>query len=289
MNTSNSYNYSLSRFLSPALLDALAANDKESINEVSRQLANCGLVQSASATLKDALELCYTHLFENYKNEYIYRNMVFQNLVMKNHTFENCISIPEFRVGLSKADLAVFNGTSTAYEIKTELDSTTRLESQLADYSKFFDFIYVVTYLGFLKTAEKMIPNHVGIYLRNEKGDFEVYREAISNKANISHETLMASLRKPEYTSIIQSEYGFVPNVPNTKYYSECQILFEKLDIEVVHRNVVKILQSRQIKQNQIEMIEAFPESLKSLSLTKRYSKEECDSIIKNLHEKIAS
>lgn len=287
MNISNSYNYSLSRFLSPVLLDALAANDKESIKEVSRQLVNCGLVQHASVTLKEALDLCYDHLFNNYKNEYIYRNMIFQNLVMKNHTFENCISIPEFRVGLSKADLAVFNGTSTVYEIKTELDSPARLESQLADYKKFFDFIYIVTYHGFLKVAEKIIPNHVGIYLRNENGDFELYREAISNKANISHETLMASLRKPEYTSIIQSEYGFIPDVPNTKYYSECEVLFKKLDIEIVHEKVVKILQSRQIKQSQIEMIESFPKSLKSLSLTKRYSAKECDSIIKNLHKKL--
>jgi len=213
--------------------------------------------------------------------------MVFQNLVMRNHTFEDCISIPEFRVGLSKADLAVFNGTSTAYEIKTELDSPARLESQLADYSKFFDFIYVVTYSGFLKSAEKIIPSHVGIYLRNENGDFELYREAISNKENISHETLMASLRKPEYTSIIQSEYGFVPDVPNTKYYSECETLFKNLDIEIVHKNVVKILQSRQIKQSQIEMIASFPESLKSLSLTKRYSEKECVSIMKNLDKKL--
>jgi hypothetical protein len=289
MNISKAYSYSLSRLLSPVLLDALATNNKDSIKEVSRQLVKTGLVQNINATIKDALELCYSYLSENYRSEYIYKNMVFQKLIMANHTFADCISIPEFRVGLSKADLAVFNGTSTVYEIKTELDSPARLESQLADYSKFFDFIYVVTYPGFLKTAEKIIPEHVGIYLRNEEGDFEVYREATSNKENIIHETLMASLRKTEYTSIIQSEYGFVPNVPNTMYYSECEILFKKLDIEVVHRNVVKILQLRQIEQSQIEMIQSFPESLKSLSLTKRYSKKECDSIIKNIHQKLAS
>lgn len=287
MNISNSYNYSLSRFLSPVLLDTLATNNKEGIKEVSKQLVNYGLINSSNATLKEALDSCYVHLFDNYKNEYIYRNLVFQNLVMKNHTFEDCISIPEFRVGLSKADLAVFNGTSTAYEIKTELDSPARLGSQLTDYSKFFDFIYVVTYSGFLKASEKIIPHHVGIYLLNEKGDFEIYREATSNRENIKHEILMASLRKPEYTSIIQSEYGFVPDVPNTKYYSECEILFKKIDIEIVHEKVVKILQSRQIKQSQIEMIESFPESLKSLSLTKRYSKKECDNIVKNIHKKL--
>lgn len=288
MNTSKTYNYSLSRFLSPVLLDAFAANDKESIKEVSKQLAKCGLVQNSDATIKDALELCYTHLFQNYRNEYIYKNLVFQKLVMANHSFDDCIAIPEFRVGSSKADLAVFNGTSTVYEIKTELDSSARLPSQLADYSKFFDFIYIVTHAGFLKSDEDMIPDYVGIYLHNEKGEFILHREAISNKKNICHETLMESLRKPEYSAIIKTEFGSVPNVPNTKYYSECKFLFKKLDIEILHEMVVKILQSRQIKQSQIEMIESLPSSLKSLSLTKRYSKKECDSIIKNLHKKLA-
>lgn len=287
MNTSKAYNYSLSRFLSPVLLDTFATNDSDSIREVSKQLVNCGLVQSEDATIKDALELCYAHLFENYRNEYIYKNLVFQKLVMANHSFADCITIPEFRVGLSKADLAVFNGTSTVYEIKTELDSPTRLSSQLADYSKFFDFIYLVTHPGFIKSAEDVIPKHVGIYLQNSEGEFILHRAASSNKKNICRETLMASLRKSEYSAIIEKEFGSIPEVPNTKYYKECETLFKSIDVEVAHESVVKVLQKRQIQQTQIDMITSFPESLKSLSLTKRYSKKECDSIIQNLDRKI--
>lgn len=48
--------------------------------------------------------------------------------------------IPEFNVGASKADLAVFNGTSTVYEIKSEIDSTERLKSQMGDYENFLNF-----------------------------------------------------------------------------------------------------------------------------------------------------
>lgn len=287
MSTANSYGFSLSRLLSPVFLDALANNDEYNMKSIASQLTKSGFIHNVHTTFRDAIDQCYSYLYDNYKNEYVYKNIIFQKLVMKNHTFADCVAIPEFRVGLSKADLAVFNGTSTVYEIKTELDSAARLASQLADYLKFFDFIYIVTHAGFVKTAEKMSPQHVGIYILDENGEFQVHREASSNKVNVSHESLMASLRKPEYTSIIQSEYGYIPDVPNTKYYRECETLFKALDIVKAHDNVVTALLSRRIQQNQIDMIESFPESLKSLSLTKRYSKRECENIIQNLQLKL--
>ena len=52
----------------------------------------------------------------------------------------------EFWFLSSRADLAVFDGNSIGIEIKSEKDNLLRLERQLSDYTKFFKFVYVVTY-----------------------------------------------------------------------------------------------------------------------------------------------
>ena len=55
------------------------------------------------------------------------------------HIPQNSTLINEFRVCNSKADIAIINGKSTVYEIKSKYDSLDRLESQIADYKKVFD------------------------------------------------------------------------------------------------------------------------------------------------------
>ena len=78
--------------------------------------------------------------------------------------------LTELNVGKSKADLVVINGTTTVYEIKTELDSTARLEGQLSDYIQVFDRVNVITCESKVKNIEKIINSdsrfqNVGIYL----------------------------------------------------------------------------------------------------------------------------
>jgi len=50
----------------------------------------------------------------------------------------------EFRVGKSVADLAIFNGSSKVFEIKTEFDSDIRLEIQLKNYKKIFNEVFLI-------------------------------------------------------------------------------------------------------------------------------------------------
>ncbi|MCE3294301.1 MAG: hypothetical protein K0R65_15 [Crocinitomicaceae bacterium] len=263
-------------------MDSLAENNSEKLKSISEDIIKSGLLPSGS-TYSQAAEICYSYLKKNYKNEYLYRNTIFQELITQNHSLYECITIPEFRVGQSKADLAVFNGTSTVYEIKTELDTLNRLKSQLEDYYNFFDLIYVVTYSGFVDLVKQLTKKTVGIYVLDEKDNLSLIRKATSNKKNIDKRVLMASLRKKEYTEIILNEFGGIPNVPNTKIYKECESLFMSLSKEKAHNYMVRALFSRKLLASQIELIEMMPFSLKSLSLTKRYSTIQCNNILQFL------
>lgn len=50
----------------------------------------------------------------------------------------------EFRLGKAVADLAIFNGISKAYEVKTLLDKETRLDHQLSHYQRLFDEVWMI-------------------------------------------------------------------------------------------------------------------------------------------------
>lgn len=52
----------------------------------------------------------------------------------------------EFWFMHSRADLAVFDGTSIGIEIKTERDNFNRLNRQLQDYKDFFEYVYIVVH-----------------------------------------------------------------------------------------------------------------------------------------------
>lgn len=274
----NSDYASIAKLFSPVYFDYMAnQNEGEIENLINNFKSYCKDIESF--TLKNAYSYFYKLLLKNYKNEYIFKNLIFKDLILKNHKIYDCVSIPEFNVGLSKADLAVFNGTSTVYEIKSDKDSTERLHSQITDYLSFFEFLNVVISEKHLKKVKSIIPSHVGILLISGTGRIDIHREAESNIENITHRGLFNSLRRNEYLSIIQKQFEITVNTPNTKIFTECYNLFLEMNIQDAHFNVVESLKLRNFGQEHIDLIKKFPDSLKSISLGKRYNKKKCDNI----------
>ncbi len=95
------------------------------------------------------------------------------------------ITIFELPVGGSRVDLCKINGTSIAYEIKTDLDTLRRLNKQISDYNKVFEQVYLICSIERLSEVLSIIPDSCGIYIytispRNNYR-FEKYREASEN------------------------------------------------------------------------------------------------------------
>ena len=57
--------------------------------------------------------------------------------------------------------------------------------------------------------------------------------------------SLFNSFRKPEYLSIIKDNYGFLPDMPNTKIYKYCHDLFCKFSPEKAHDVALTVLKKR--------------------------------------------
>ena len=227
-------------------------------------------------SLVHVLDSLYSEFKKNYKCEYVYKNTIVNKILLGRHSLNTSTLISELNVGKSKADIVIFNGTSTVYEIKTELDSLNRLEAQLEDYLKCFDKIYVITTLENIKKLENKLSGKIGLIEYTKRGTLREHKKAESNKRNIDKKSLFSLFRKNEMLNIIK-KIGFeIPDVHPRYLREECEKIFLKLSNEEAHNIAIEEIKKRKIKNEQKEIIEMAPESLKFFFLAENLNKKQC-------------
>lgn len=198
-------------------------------------------VYSSHQTLGRYLQTMYDRLLRSYRNEYIYKNTLLQDII-KRHARQDTVVFNEFKCGDSFADLAMFNGDSRVYEIKTELDNPVRLKRQLHNYKVFFHKCYIVTHASLVDKYSK-IDDEVGIIALSGK-NMHIEREAVQ-MSHIDVDVLMQSLHTNEYKSLVQSIYGELPNVGSFKMYAACRDILKNADESAIYETSVEIVKRR--------------------------------------------
>lgn len=123
-------------------------------------------------------------------------------LVQENRAKKPILAI-EARYGFGdrRADFVMLDDFTHAFEIKSDIDTLTRLDEQISEYVATFDFVSVVTTELHLSKVRSIIPSKVGILVaRNHV--LKKVRKAQQNKrlskhhlvASISMETMSLSL-----------------------------------------------------------------------------------------------
>lgn len=74
----------------------------------------------------------------------------------------------------------ISNGHSYAIEIKSEFDTTARLEGQLEEYRTLFDYILIFSAPNHIEHINEAIPDYVGLYSINKFGIQKLRREKIN-------------------------------------------------------------------------------------------------------------
>jgi len=74
----------------------------------------------------------------------------------------------------------ISNGHSYAIEIKSEFDSTVRLEGQLEEYQTLFDYIIIFSAPNHIDRINTNIPDYVGLYSINKFGIQKLRREKLN-------------------------------------------------------------------------------------------------------------
>lgn len=222
------------------------------------------------------LDNLYREFKKNYRCEYVYKNAIVTKILLGRHSLNTTVMIPEFNVDGSKADLVMFNGTSTVYEIKTELDSLQRLEGQINSYLKCFDKVYVVTYEKNIEKIKQVVPNQVGIIILTERYTLKNIKKAKSNKKFVDPIKVYNILKEKERKNIIKEIKEELLLLPPLDYFKESKNLFLTFSPQQAHDFMVREIKNRKIKKEQKKIVLSAPESLKFFFLAESLNKKQC-------------
>ncbi|KGS05894.1 sce7726 family protein [Burkholderia pseudomallei] len=111
-----------------------------------------------------------------------------------------------------RADLAVANGRLTAFEIKSDLDTLSRLDGQVETYLQRFDKVVIVTTEKFFREVLLRTPERVGVWVLTQAETQHGYRVRTARPGRATDvkrtEALCGFLLQTELSSFLRSQ-GF--------------------------------------------------------------------------------
>lgn len=220
---------------------------------------------SLPTTYKSVISNLYQELQATHRNEYFYKNELLNSLLIQNKNLSPCSALTELPVDKSKTDMIIVNenDVGVVYEIKTELDTFNRLESQIRDYYKAFPYMYVVTSSSHLQQLEQILEGtNVGIIELTNDNKFVRRKEAAYDASSLSHDVLFRILRKKEFESIVLKYFGKLPDVSDFVYYRTCFELLKNLDIISFQKEVMSCLRKRNLVRDMDSFVKNVPYEL---------------------------
>ena len=226
---------------------------------------------------KEAIQKIYNVLRESYRNEYYYKNTILNKLLLGVHSINTTTALTELPVASSKADFVLINGKAVVYEIKTELDNLERLQGQIDNYYKAFDYVCVLTCEEYLDDIlDKYKSTNVGVYLLSKKETIKRIKEPIKYDLDLDMSSVFKILNKPEYERIILSYYEELPQVSQVKYYGKCRELFLAMPQDTAYKMFLEQLKTRNSIINKKSFYE-LPYELKSLVYFSKFKRSDYD------------
>ena len=202
---------------------------KSDFKSVNTKLQRYDLIEKKrGCSYLEVLKEAYNTIKNSYQNEYVLKNEFLNKCLVEKVLNKDSIVFNELRLGNSIADLAIFNGVSKAFEIKTILDKECRLSSQIETYKKIFNETYIIVpeqqvdkYLKF--------DNIVAVFSYDSNlNKFELVREATRNEV-IDIDVLMNVLHSKEYLSIVHNHFGIVPELNSFNQFDICKKLISTI------------------------------------------------------------
>lgn len=277
-----SFDYrNLAKLFNSNVLSSVAQGDLSYIYKIGSEFFN----KETEVTLADFYELSYKELMNNYANEYIYKNLLAQKILIGRHSLNTATMLSEFRVGTNKADCVILNGKSTCYEIKTDYDSLVRLDDQINAYMQIFDEVYVICSQKHLNNVCKLINDKVGILLLSDRFTFTQYRKATRLTHRKNEKLMMQSLRKHEYLEITEKLTGKTIEAPNTQLFSICLNEFLRTE-DTVKLNKLFLTILKKSRKNKAEDINQLPSYLANAMISYKFTKLEIKSLISQFNSK---
>ena len=220
------------------------------------------------ATVGTALDEAFNLLSKSkFRDDYVYRSAITEKILLGRHNLNTATLLNEVRAGSCKADVVVLNGTSTAYEIKSERDSLTRLKNQIENYRRVFAAVNAVVGKSHLSGVLEIAGEDVGVITLSERYTFQTVRAPQNHPERVIPTMILDILRLDEATAILSCLGHEIPNVPNTKIRSELRRIFAKLEPMAVHNEMVKTLKASRSQAGLASFVNSIPNSVRAASI----------------------
>ncbi len=259
----------ISRLFSSTVFRELAEKGRSPL--FARLLADSGLMDTllAAETVGASFDSAFAALRKaGGRDEYVYKSALTHNILLGRHSLGTASLLTEFRVGSCKADVAILNGTSTVYEIKSERDTLSRLENQVQNYRKVFAKIYVVVAEPFIDQVLELTDSDVGVMSLARWNRVKTVREAVDRADAVCPTTIFDSLRLAEAMMILDSFGAVIPDLPNTKMREAVRQQFAMLPPQFVHAEMVRVLKRTRSLASLSNLVDQLPHSLKTAALS---------------------
>jgi hypothetical protein len=259
----------MSRLFSSAVFHEMAKKGRSAT--FARLFGQTGvdLACRATATVADGFDTAFSVLKRaGMRDEYIYRAAVTHKILLGKHSLNTACMLTEFRTGVCKADLVILNGTATAFEIKSERDTLSRLGNQIANYKKVFASVNVIVSESHIRSVMQTIPEDVGIMCLSRRHHISTVREAVDQPDRICPVTVFESLRTMEARAILKALGAPIPEVPNTMLHSAMREVFTTLRPLDVHLAMVNTLKRTRDLAPLRDLVEGLPDSLHAAALS---------------------
>jgi len=236
-------------------------------------------------TYSDYISYIYSILIKEYRCEYIYKNEIINELLLKKYGTNNTVVINEFKVGNSVADMVMINGVSKVFEIKTELDSEKRLNGQLANYRRIFQESYIVTHESLADKYYRLCDNS-GLIIYHKQGrkyGMTEIKKAIT-QPEMDVEVLMRSLRTEEYKNIVFKYFGVLPQVNSFAMFDTCEAWMKQIPPVKLHQLFIAEIKNRESNTLQLKN---FSKELRQLCLSMKIKPKDYTVLTKKLSQTI--
>jgi hypothetical protein len=102
--------------------------------------------------------------------------------------------------GNFRVDLAAVNGSIHGYEIKSDVDSLSRLTTQIEAYSSLFEYLTIVVGTRHLSRVKRMLPRFCGLLVAQDAGNGVHFKQIRAPKKNqlVRKEALVQLMWKEE-------------------------------------------------------------------------------------------
>jgi len=273
--TDPSYNYALSQVFSPTLVKRIDDDVHEASIKYLLQFSGLYPVD-AEWELSRGLGIAYQYLRRNYRCEYVYKNEIANQLLLRFHNDNSATLLREVASDRSIADIVIVNGHTVAYEIKTELDNFDRLAGQLSSYQCLYDCLYIVTHAGAVDTIRSITDTTVGIIVLDADSQLETVRQAVSTAHLFNPHKAVLTLRQSELVAAYEKWVGKMPKMGTALVYEFCHEWYLSLSTEDAHIVFAEALKSRRPAAHQFSLVMDCDPSIRMLFLGRDLSKKYC-------------